>query len=186
MSESSAELSWGKYRIRTCRSMHECQLCGNTINMRQRYHDGGGARRAHVACVNAMEPSDAGNIIHVLREGVALCGTPGFPCHWPRDHTWVRIEDWPEVLQSKACPHCRVAVEARKHKVQREMSIKRAKVRVTVELETGETFESDGKELVISAHDYERQLRTAAEMEVRCFDQRVRDTLLGYGPKGEA
>lgn len=38
------------YRIRTCHTMHECAICGETIGPGHRYHDGGHGRRAHTSC----------------------------------------------------------------------------------------------------------------------------------------
>ena len=43
---------WQRRPIRTCRTMHECQLCDADITVGQRYYDGGGfGCRAHVDCV---------------------------------------------------------------------------------------------------------------------------------------
>jgi len=40
-----------KYRIRTCRYLNECNLCGADITAGQEYYDGGRGRRAHMGCV---------------------------------------------------------------------------------------------------------------------------------------
>lgn len=39
------------YRLRTCRYMNECAICGETIACGERYYDGGYGRRAHEKCV---------------------------------------------------------------------------------------------------------------------------------------
>jgi len=41
-----------EYPIRTCRTMHDCCVCGGTIRDGEQYHDGGYGRRAHTSCVN--------------------------------------------------------------------------------------------------------------------------------------
>lgn len=38
--------------LRTCQSMHECVLCGQTISLGQKYRDRGLGRRAHERCLN--------------------------------------------------------------------------------------------------------------------------------------
>lgn len=42
---------WAKYPVRTCRTVHECELCEEDIVVGQTYHDGGHGRRAHTTCV---------------------------------------------------------------------------------------------------------------------------------------
>jgi len=44
-------IEWEKYKIRRCRTLHECRVCGDTIVDGEEYHDGGYGRRAHVECV---------------------------------------------------------------------------------------------------------------------------------------
>lgn len=39
-----------KYAVKTCRTLHECFLCGKDIIYGQDYHDGGWNKRAHVTC----------------------------------------------------------------------------------------------------------------------------------------
>lgn len=41
-------------------------------------------------------------VVHVLTAGAALCGQPGLPKNWPKNHWWVRVED---VAQAN-CPGC--------------------------------------------------------------------------------
>ena len=47
---------WSDYRLRTCRTMHECVLgpalgtCDGTIRCGEQYRDGGYGRRAHLRC----------------------------------------------------------------------------------------------------------------------------------------
>lgn len=43
-------LQYQRYPVRTCRTMHTCELCRKTITCGERYHDGGYDRRAHVTC----------------------------------------------------------------------------------------------------------------------------------------
>lgn len=50
-----ANLSVGKYPIRTCRSLHHCELCSKDITLGQRYRDGGYGRRLHVECAQPYE-----------------------------------------------------------------------------------------------------------------------------------
>lgn len=45
-----AELSWHRYRVRRCRSLHHCEVCGRDIYGGERYYDGGYGRRAHEKC----------------------------------------------------------------------------------------------------------------------------------------
>lgn len=42
---------WAKYPVRTCYTMHECEICEEDIVDGQTYHDGGHGRRAHTTCV---------------------------------------------------------------------------------------------------------------------------------------
>lgn len=44
---------WWKYPKRTCRTMHDCCICKNTISYGEQYYDGGYSRRAHVICPSA-------------------------------------------------------------------------------------------------------------------------------------
>jgi hypothetical protein len=37
--------------MRTCRTLHHCELCDDGIRDGQSYYDGGYSRRAHVGCV---------------------------------------------------------------------------------------------------------------------------------------
>lgn len=45
---------WRKYPIRTCRTLHYCELCGGDIRLGETYYDGGYARRIHTKCANAL------------------------------------------------------------------------------------------------------------------------------------
>ena len=44
------------YRVRVCRTLHECCLCSRGISLGEVYYDGGYGRRAHVLCVGARNP----------------------------------------------------------------------------------------------------------------------------------
>ena len=46
---------WWSYRVRTCYSLHHCEVCDGEITHLQKYYDGGCDRRAHVDCVARME-----------------------------------------------------------------------------------------------------------------------------------
>ena len=45
-------INWTKYKVRTCLSLHHCEICQHDIVVGQSYHDGGYGRRAHVECVD--------------------------------------------------------------------------------------------------------------------------------------
>lgn len=45
-----AELLIGRYPLRTCRTMHDCEICSAPIALGQRYYDGGYGRRIHESC----------------------------------------------------------------------------------------------------------------------------------------
>lgn len=42
---------WSEYPLRTCQSLHHCNLCSKDITYGQEYRDGGYGRRAHAFCV---------------------------------------------------------------------------------------------------------------------------------------
>lgn len=42
-----------KYKLRTCQSMHFCEICTQKIEYGQKYYDGGYGRRAHDLCADA-------------------------------------------------------------------------------------------------------------------------------------
>ena len=45
--KSMADLKIDRYPVRTCRTLHECEACGGSITIGQRYRDGGYGRRFH-------------------------------------------------------------------------------------------------------------------------------------------
>lgn len=53
-----SELEWAKYPVRTCRSLHHCEICSSPIVMGEQYRDGGYSRRAHEACYLRTETQD--------------------------------------------------------------------------------------------------------------------------------
>lgn len=53
----SRPIDWSKYPIRTCQSLHCCDVCGESITLGQQYRDGGYGRRAHVACLSLDDGS---------------------------------------------------------------------------------------------------------------------------------
>lgn len=65
-------------------------------------------------------------------------------------------------------------------------AIKRAKVKVTVELETGEVFEGTEEEIVLQAYRCERQVKGAADLSVDGLGPKIRETILSYVPKSDA
>lgn len=44
-----------KYKLRMCRTLHLCNVCGEDILSGQNYYDGGYARRAHEECAEITE-----------------------------------------------------------------------------------------------------------------------------------
>ncbi len=58
-------------------------------------------------------------IVHVLRNGLALCGKPGAPMHWEPDHVWVSFQDVENHKQVN-CPACAAALQ----KVERTLTLK--------------------------------------------------------------
>ena len=48
--KSLGQLAWGRYPVRTCRSLHHCEICCLDIVLGEPYRDGGYSRRAHVTC----------------------------------------------------------------------------------------------------------------------------------------
>ena len=38
-------------KIRTCTTLHHCELCNQVIMAGERYHDGGYGRRIHAQCM---------------------------------------------------------------------------------------------------------------------------------------
>ena len=48
------QVTWRRYRVRRCLSLHHCEVCDKPIVPNDLYHDGGYHRRAHVACVDTM------------------------------------------------------------------------------------------------------------------------------------
>ena len=53
-------IDFSKYPVRTCQSLHCCDVCGESITLGQEYRDGGYGRRAHVACVGETGVIDPG------------------------------------------------------------------------------------------------------------------------------
>lgn len=47
-----ADLVIARYPVRTCRSLHHCEICGRDIVLGEQYHDGGYGRRIHVRCTS--------------------------------------------------------------------------------------------------------------------------------------
>ncbi len=54
---------WRQRKVRICRSVHECALCGQDLTYGRDYHDGGYGRRAHVECVKALAPHDGSPVV---------------------------------------------------------------------------------------------------------------------------
>jgi hypothetical protein len=57
--EVGEKRNWRKYRVRTCYTMHFCEICRNAISLGEIYFDGGYGRRAHVECVEKQEGAGA-------------------------------------------------------------------------------------------------------------------------------
>lgn len=43
-------MNYTKYKLRKCKSLHECVICGNKIKYDQLYYDGKYGNRAHKIC----------------------------------------------------------------------------------------------------------------------------------------
>ena len=54
------KINWKKYKIRTCRTLHECAICGTGIYVGDPYFDGGYGKRAHKLCVTYNESDERG------------------------------------------------------------------------------------------------------------------------------
>lgn len=48
-------MNYTKYKIRTCRTLHFCEICKGRIEYGQKYYDGGYGKRAHDLCADANE-----------------------------------------------------------------------------------------------------------------------------------
>lgn len=48
-----SQLVIGRYPLRTCQSLHHCEICDGDITLGQRYYDGGYGRRVHEACARS-------------------------------------------------------------------------------------------------------------------------------------
>jgi hypothetical protein len=57
--QRKSALMWYEYPVRVCRTMHECRLCWETIELGESYRDGGYGKRAHVGCVERMVAAPA-------------------------------------------------------------------------------------------------------------------------------
>lgn len=44
-----------KYPVRTCYTLHFCEICQRDITLGQQYYDGGYGRRAHVGCADEQK-----------------------------------------------------------------------------------------------------------------------------------
>lgn len=56
-----AKTRWIDRQIRTCRSLHHCEICKRDITVGQRYFDGGYSKRAHESCVDVAAEKAARN-----------------------------------------------------------------------------------------------------------------------------
>ena len=52
---SRRAVAWTMLPLRTCQTLHHCQLCDTSITLGQSYFDGGEPRRAHAECVPGWE-----------------------------------------------------------------------------------------------------------------------------------
>lgn len=46
---------YNQYPLRTCMTMHECQICGQRIDIGEEYYDGGLSRRVHKVCFDEQQ-----------------------------------------------------------------------------------------------------------------------------------
>jgi len=57
-----------------------------------------------------LPPLCRGDVVHVLRFGIAQCRTvAGLPHQWPARHSWVRAETFKTIPLAYRCPHCKGA-----------------------------------------------------------------------------
>lgn len=121
--------------------------------------------------------------VHILFEGLTLCrNMPLIPADWPDDHKWIRES---QINEETAPLLCELCAAVRDGKMAAPKAMKRAKITVHIELETGETFEGEEEEIVLAAYSCEKQIRAAAELSVEGLTAKVRDTILGYVPKSD-
>ena len=52
---SKKVINYKKYKLRTCRWLNGCKICGGNITYGQKYYDGGYEYRAHKDCVDKIE-----------------------------------------------------------------------------------------------------------------------------------
>lgn len=96
---------WRNLKLRTCRTMHGCRLCKDTIHDGERYFDGGHGRRAHQRCVDALEVEGKpiSNTI-TSTNAVPIFATAGCghgPAHFgPRDFDFAELEflEWDDLF----------------------------------------------------------------------------------------
>jgi hypothetical protein len=50
---------WTRYPLRTCRTLHHCEICSRDITLGERYYDGGSTRRAHERCIPVAAVGEA-------------------------------------------------------------------------------------------------------------------------------
>ena len=53
----SNPIDWSKYPVRTCRTIHQCAICGTDITCGDTYRDGGFGIRAHTHCADELTES---------------------------------------------------------------------------------------------------------------------------------
>ena len=157
--------------------MHECVICLKTINLGETYHDG--RHRAHTHCVERLSNTET---IHILSEGEALCGREGPPNRWPVHHIWIGVNDpISRFVDELLCRTCKSIKEGEAMPAPKAM--KRAKITVKVELESGETFDGNAEEVLLSAHHTARQLSETAALSVADLADPVRDAILSHVKK---
>lgn len=69
---------WSEYPMRTCRTLHECGICGDSIRCGENYFDGGYGRRAHERCVEEKRKQSEPVFRHCNVCGRELKETPEF------------------------------------------------------------------------------------------------------------
>ena len=57
----SKPVAWSNRPLRTCRTMHDCCICGTEIRRGHSYRDGGYDRRAHEHCAERKDRAVADN-----------------------------------------------------------------------------------------------------------------------------
>jgi hypothetical protein len=51
-------MNYTKYKLRKCKSLHDCNICGNRIKYNEYYFDGGYGKRVHKYCAEKEKSNE--------------------------------------------------------------------------------------------------------------------------------